>query len=106
MKRKKRHPMKVTRIELANRVAKTVGFTQKDVKRVVDAVFDTITEMLAEGKRIEIRRFGTFKPVKRLAQMRRNPKTDERKMCPEHYVPVFKPARRVKDKVKAGRDEI
>ncbi len=104
MKRKKRHPLKITRVELTNRVAKQVGFTQIDVKKVVDAIFDTITEMLAEGKLIEIRRFGTFKTVKCPAQMRRNPRTDERKMCPEYIAPKFKPAQHVKDKVNTIAD--
>lgn len=101
MIRKKRHPLKVTRTELTNRVAKTVGFTQTDVKKVVDAVFDTITEMLAEGKRIEIRRFATFKIVRRNPRPFRNPFTGETIMCPAKNIPVFKPARHVKDKVKA-----
>ena len=101
MTRKKRHPMKMTRVELTKRVAKKAGFTQTDVAKVVNAVFDTIIEMLTEGKHIEIRSFATFKVVNRKERIRRNPRTGEKAMAPAHRAPVFKPARRIKDKVNA-----
>ncbi len=90
-----------TRVDLTKRVARKVGFTQHDVAKVVNAVFATITEMLTEGKRVEIRNFATFKVVKRDPRIQRNPHTGEKMTIPARHVAVFKPSRRLKDKVKA-----
>lgn len=37
----------------------------KDIKKVVDAIFDKMIEGLASGEKIEIRKLGTFKVLKR-----------------------------------------
>jgi nucleoid DNA-binding protein len=37
--------------------------TQREVEGVVSAIFDSITEQLAKGGRVELRGFGAFRPA-------------------------------------------
>jgi integration host factor subunit beta len=47
------------------------------VERIVDTIFDEITEALARGHRVELRGFGAFSVKKRNARTGRNPRTGE-----------------------------
>ena len=51
--------------------------TQREVESVVSAIFDSITEQLAKGGRVELRGFGAFSTRKRDARLGRNPRTGE-----------------------------
>ena len=48
---------------------------QRDVERIVNTVFDEITNALAKGERVELRGFGAFSVKRRDARMGRNPRT-------------------------------
>ena len=62
----------------------------RDVERIVNCFFDTITEALAEGKRVELRGFGAFSVRQRDARLGRNPRTGEAVDVDEKKVPFFK----------------
>jgi integration host factor subunit beta len=50
----------MTRSELVILVADRLPYlTQKDTEIIVDTIFDSMVECLAEGERIEIRGFGS-----------------------------------------------
>ena len=49
----------------------------RDVENIVSAIFDEITETLAEGNRVELRGFGAFSVKNRPARVGRNPRTGE-----------------------------
>ena len=51
--------------------------TQREVESVVGAIFDSITEQLANGGRVELRGFGAFSTRQRDARIGRNPRTGE-----------------------------
>ena len=51
--------------------------TQREVESVVSAFFDSITDQLAQGGRVELRGFGAFSTRKRDARLGRNPRTGE-----------------------------
>jgi integration host factor subunit beta len=51
--------------------------TQREVEGVVGAIFDSITEQLAKGGRVELRGFGAFSTRNRDARVGRNPRTGE-----------------------------
>jgi integration host factor subunit beta len=59
----------------------------QDVERIVNCFFDTISEALARGDRVELRGFGAFSVRHRDARRGRNPRTGESvdveaKKCP------------------------
>lgn len=50
-------------------------YYRKDIRVIVDAIFETMQKSLSEYKRVEIRGFGTFNPRMRKSRISKNPKT-------------------------------
>jgi nucleoid DNA-binding protein len=51
------------------------GYLKKDISKAVDIIIETMAESLQQGKRVEIRSFGSFSVRKRKARVTKNPKT-------------------------------
>ena len=51
------------------------GFLKKDISQTVDIILETMSESLDEGRRVEIRGFGSFSVRQRKARQTKNPKT-------------------------------
>lgn len=51
------------------------GYLKKDIGQAIDIIIDSISEALAEGRRVEIRGFGSFCVRQRKARSTKNPKT-------------------------------
>ncbi|QTA38378.1 HU family DNA-binding protein [Thermosipho ferrireducens] len=86
--------------ELVNAVAeKVTGLKKKDIKVVVDAVFEAISEALAKGEKVQLVDFGTFEVRKAAARTGVNPRTREKIKIPARKVPKFKPGKALKEKV-------
>lgn len=81
----------MTKSELILRLAElNPNLYHRDVERIVNCFFDTITNALAEGKRVELRGFGAFSVRQRDARLGRNPRTGEAVDVDEKKVPFFK----------------
>ena len=50
----------MNKTELIAAVAQKAGLTKKDAERVVCATFDTITESLIKGEKVQLSGFGIF----------------------------------------------
>ena len=70
-----------------------------DAEKDVSATFDTITEVLCAGDKVQLVGFGGFETKAREARMGRNPKTKEPIEIPATTVPVFKPGKALKDQI-------
>jgi len=73
--------------------------TQREVESVVSAVFDSITDQLAQGGRVELRGFGAFSTRKRDARVGRNPRTGESVQVNAKRVPYFKPGKEMRERL-------
>lgn len=82
----------MTKADIVDEIAKATGLTKIETKAVVDGVFTSIVNAIAEGKRIELRGFGVFKSKERKPRLARNPKTGDVVPLDKRYVPVFKPS--------------
>ena len=51
------------------------GYLKKDISKAVDIIIETMAESLDQGKRVEIRGFGSFSIRSRKARLTKNPKT-------------------------------
>lgn len=71
----------------------------RDVENIVSAVFDEITDALAEGNRVELRGFGAFSVKNRPARIGRNPRTGEQVDVGEKYVPQFKAGKEIRERL-------
>ena len=81
----------MTRSELIEKLSSQFQhLLQKDAELVVKNILDSMSDTLNNGKRIEIRGFGSFSLNKRPARIGRNPKTGEKVHISEKLVPHFK----------------
>ena len=71
---------------------------QRDVERIVNTVFEEITNALAKGERVELRGFGAFSVKKRDARVGRNPRTGESVSVDAKAVPFFKTGKLLRDR--------
>ena len=73
--------------------------TVKEIERVVSAFFDSITEQLAKGGRVELRGFGAFSTRNRDARIGRNPRTGAAVDVDAKRVPYFKPGKEMRERL-------
>ena len=89
----------MTKSGLIERVAElTPHISKKDTEVVVNTIFDSMTEALKHGERIEIRGFGSFQVKVREAREGRNPKTGEEVRIPAKRTPFFKVGKELQEK--------
>ena len=68
----------------------------EEIEKVVEVFFDSISERLAEGGRVELRGFGAFSTREREARQGRNPRTGDPVDVPAKRVPYFKPGKEMR----------
>jgi len=71
----------------------------KDAEMAVSAILEAMFTSLVQGRRIEIRDFGSFAINYRPPRIGRNPKTGERVPVAGKFVPHFKPGREQRKQV-------
>ena len=72
---------------------------QRDVERIVNTIFDEITDTMARGDRVELRGFGAFSIKKRESRIGRNPRTGDSVAVAEKHVPFFKTGKLLRDRL-------
>ncbi len=89
------------RSELIQKIAdENPHLYQRDVERIVNTIFEEITNAMARGgDRVELRGFGAFSVKKRDARTGRNPRTGESVEVEEKHVPFFKTGKLLRDRL-------
>ena len=85
--------------DLVTQVSSDTGISKVDSGKVVDAVFDTITNSLKGGTEVRLVGFGTFSTANRKASKGRNPRTGEVIDIPASIQPKFKAGKGLKNAV-------
>lgn len=85
--------------ELVEALASNRDLTYKKSEEIVNIIFDTMTETLAKGDRIEVRGFGSFIVKDYKAYMGRNPKTGEIIHVKPKKLPFFKVGKQLRELV-------
>ena len=99
------HPT-MTKSELIARLAERYPqLVAKDAEFAVKTILYAMARTLADGRRIEIRGFGSFALSHRPPRVGRNPKSGEKVLVPEKRVPHFKPGKALRERVDAGLDK-
>ena len=97
----------VTKRDLIEEVAQQYPrFSRRDTEVMVNAVFDSMTDALAKGERIEIRGFGSFIVKQRAAREGRNPRTGALVAVAAKKVPLFKVGKELRLRVDGQPGEI
>jgi integration host factor subunit beta len=88
----------MTKSELINRLAaKHEHLLHSDIVRMVNTIFDEITDALEQGDRVELRGFGAFSVKTRSARTGRNPRTGEAVEVSEKFLPYFKSGKMIRE---------
>jgi len=88
------------RSELIQKIAdENPHLYHRDVEKIVNTIFNEITDALASGNRVELRGFGAFSVKKRDARIGRNPRTGESVEVEEKHVPFFKTGKLLRDRL-------
>ena len=87
----------------SNIVAKIVNLNpdvyQKDVVKIVDIFFETISKAIVKNDRVELRGFGTFDIKYRDARIARNPKNGSIVAVPGKRIPFFRMGKGMKERI-------
>ena len=89
----------MTKAELVAKVAGQINLTKKQTEVVVNTVFQSITESLSNGRKVELRGFGSFRIRERNPRLGRNPKSGEKVNVPAKKVPFFKAGKELRELV-------
>jgi integration host factor subunit beta len=89
----------MTKAELVDNVADKVNLTKKQTEVIVNILFNSITEALSDGDKVELRGFGSFRIRARNPREGRNPKTGDTVHIPAKKVPFFKAGKELREMV-------
>ncbi len=73
------------------------GYLKKDVSQAIDILLETMAEALVEGRRVEIRGFGSFSIRNRKAKETKNPRTGDMMHIPPRKTLHFTMSKSLKD---------
>ena len=82
------------------------GFMKKDISQAIDLILDSIVDELANGRRVEIRGFGSFSIRQRKARTTKNPKTGKVMKIPPRNTIHFTMSRSLKEALIEKADTI
>lgn len=96
----------MTKSELIQRLAeRNPHLYLRDVEKIVETIFDEITEALVRGDRVELRGFGAFSVKHRDARVGRNPRTGEQVEVEAKRLPFFKTGKALREDLNKGSSE-
>lgn len=97
----------VTKAEIIDSVYEKVGgFSKKESAEIVETVFDTMKEVLAQGEKIKISGFGNFVVREKKQRIGRNPQTGDPIPISARRVLTFKPSQVLKSILNPHRTHI
>lgn len=67
--------MSMLKKELVDQISSDLDIHKQDVTVAVDIILDSMAEALTDGRRVELRGFGSFSTRSRKARQTKNPRT-------------------------------
>lgn len=97
----------MTKKKLINSIAQEKGIHPSDVRQVIQAFLDKMTDSLSSGERLEFRDFGVFEVVKRKQKIGRNPKNASVPIViPERLAVKFTPGKKMRKRIDIEETEL
>jgi integration host factor subunit alpha len=86
----------MTKVDIIENIYEKVGFSKKEVSKIVESVFDIIKETLQTEDKIKISGFGNFVIRNKRARRGRNPQTGSDIEISPRRILTFKPSQVLK----------
>ena len=67
--------MSMLKKELVDQISDDLDIQKQDVAVAVDIILDSMVEAITDGRRVELRGFGSFSTRRRKARQTKNPRT-------------------------------
>ena len=93
----------MNKADLMEKLRRETGLKKDKAERIVNILFDEMSNTLANGGRVEIRGFCSFYVKDYKSYMGRNPKTGEQVPIPPKKLPFFKCGKELKERVDSRR---
>jgi len=89
----------MTKNELIEQLSEKANIPRVKASIIIDTIFNTMTEALMKGDRIEVRGFGTFSNRQYEARKGRNPSTGRAIRVQPKKLPHYKMAKELKNEL-------
>ena len=89
----------MTRADLIDKLSKAFSFTERESEYIITTIFETMTEALVRGEKVELGGFGSLRIRHRKPRAARNPKTGAAVDVPPKRVLKFKVGRELRRSV-------
>jgi integration host factor subunit beta len=90
----------MTRSDLIAKISEIYPYMNiRNIDKIIQIIVGKIVDAMIEGRRVELRGFGSFSIKHRQEAERRNPRTGEKVIVKSKYVPYFKAGKQLKDLV-------
>ena len=86
----------MTKVDIVEAIYEKVGFSKKEVAKIVEAIFDIIKDSLQQEDKIKISGFGNFVVRKKRSRRGRNPQTGDDIEISSRRILTFKPSQVLK----------
>ena len=86
----------MTKVDIIESIYEKVGFSKKEVAKIVESVFDIIKDSLEREDKIKISGFGNFVVRKKRSRRGRNPQTGTDIEITARRILTFKPSQVLK----------
>jgi DNA-binding protein HU-beta len=83
----------VIKLDFVNAIVSRTNISRAKAEQAVETIFETLKKALADGQRIELRRFGVLSVRPRKTGIGRNPRTGEEVSIPPGRAVRFKPGK-------------
>lgn len=90
----------MTKKELVETLSKELGYSKKEVERVLDKFTGIVFDRVKSGEKVAVTGFGTFDLGKRASRRGRDPQTGDYITIPEMKMPRFRAGKRFKEIVR------
>lgn len=91
------------KIDIVKCIAEQLKLKDKDALHIVDAIIDSMKEVICEHGRLEVRDFGVFQVKSRKERIGRNPRNKDEYPIPPRKVVTFKLGKELKESAQATK---
>ncbi|MGD9353359.1 MAG: HU family DNA-binding protein, partial [Desulfobacterales bacterium] len=92
----------MNKLELISTLKNEANISKSEAAKVIQIFFDSMSEALAAGERVEIRGLCSFFVKEYKAYTGRNPKTGEKVLINPKKLPFFKSGKELRERVDLG----
>lgn len=92
----------MNKLELISTLKNETNISKSEAAKVIQIFFDSMSEALAAGERVEIRGLCSFFVKEYKAYTGRNPKTGEKVLINPKKLPFFKSGKELRERVDLG----